>query len=74
MFIIKYHAKNHPTQYFGDKKRVVNKQFALAFGENLREKYKVLESPTCTLVTIPVSQTAEMMYANTFIKVGKIAW
>ena len=74
MFIIKYHAKGHPTQYFGDKKRVVNKQCALAFGENLRDKYKVLESSTCTLVTIPVSQTAEMMYASSWVKVGKISW
>ena len=40
MFVVKYHAKGHQTEYFGNKKRVVNKRCAIAFGEDLREQFK----------------------------------
>ena len=33
MFVVKYHAKGHRTKYLGDKKEVVNKRCAIAFGE-----------------------------------------
>lgn len=74
MFVVKYHAKGHKTEYLGDKKSVKNKNCAFAFGENLRDKFRQIETETCTLETIKVSEAAEMMYADTYVKVGKINW
>lgn len=74
MFVIKYHAKGHRTEYFGDKKRVVNKKYAIAFGEGLREKFNQLESEYCLLENISASDMAEMMYENSCIKVNNIKW
>lgn len=74
MFIIKYHAKGHKTEYLGDKKRVANKKYAIAFGEGLRDKFKQLESEHCTLENISVSDMAEMMYENSYVKVNNIKW
>lgn len=74
MFIVKYHAKGHRTEYFGEKKRVVNKKYAIAFGEGLREKFKQLESSYCTLENISVSDMAEMMYRDSYTKVNNIRW
>lgn len=74
MFVVKYHAKGRRTEYFGDRKRVVNKRCAIAFGDGLREQFKQVESETCTLEDIKVSDTAEMMYKNRYIRVGSIKW
>ena len=74
MFILKYHAKGRRTEYFGDKKRVVNKRCAIAFGEGLRDQLKTVECEYCTLENIKVSSTAEMVYKNSFIRVGEIEW
>ena len=75
MFVIKYHAKGRRSEYFGNGKSVKNKKYALAFGENLREKYKTLEGEHCTLETLSnVSNVAEMMYANTYVMVNCIEW
>lgn len=74
MFVVKYHAKGYRTEYFGDRKRVVNKRCALAFGEGFREQFKQVESETCTLEDIKVSDIAEMMYKNRYIRVGSIKW
>ena len=74
MFILKYHAKGRRTEYFGDKKRVVNKRCAIAFGEGLRERFKKVACEYCTLEDIKVSSTAEMVYKNSFIRVCKIEW
>lgn len=74
MFILKYHAKVRRTEYFGDKKRVVNKRCAIAFGEGLRERFKNVACEYCTLENITVSATAEMVYKNSYIRVGKIEW
>lgn len=74
MFILKYHAKGRRTEYFGDKKRVVNKRCAIAFGEGLREQFKHLESETCTLEDLKGSDIAEMVYKNSYIRVGSIKW
>ena len=75
MFVIKYHAKGKKTKYFAGKgKTVVSKKSAIAFGENFREKFKSIETEHCSLVTINVSEVAEMMYADKYIKVGKIEW
>lgn len=74
MFIIKFHAKGHKTKYFGNKKTVSTKKYALAFGEGLREQFKHLESEHCTLEKLIVSDIAEMMYQNKYVKVGSIAW
>ena len=74
MFVVKYHAKGYRTEYFGDRKRVVNKRCAIAFGECLRAKFKQIESEACTLEDIKVSDTAEMMYKNGYIRVGSIKW
>ena len=40
MFVVKYHAKGHRTKYLGDKKEVVNKRCAIAFGEGLRGQFE----------------------------------
>ena len=74
MFILKYHAKGRRTEYFGDKKRLVNKRCAIAFGEGLRERFKKFACEYCTLEDINASATAEMVYKNSFIRVGKIEW
>lgn len=74
MFVIKYHAKGRKSVYFGIEKRVRNKQCALAFGEDLRSKFKYLENEHCTLETIKVSKIAEMMYSDKWIKVSRINW
>ena len=74
MFILKYHAKGRRTEYLGDKKRVVNKRCAIAFGEGLRERFEKVACEYCTLENIKVSATAEMVYKNSFIRVGKIEW
>lgn len=74
MFVVKYHAKGHRTKYLGDKKEVVNKRCAIAFGEGLREQFEKVESEHCTLEDIKVSDTAEMMYENSYIKVENIKW
>ena len=74
MFVVKYHAKGHQTKYLGNKKSVVNKRCAIAFGEGLREQFKKVESEHCTLEDIKVSDIAEMMYKNSYIKVGSIKW
>lgn len=74
MFVIKYHAKGRKSEYFGNEKRVKNKQFALAFGEELRDKFQQLENEHCTLETIKVSDVAEMMYSDKCIKVSAINW
>lgn len=47
---------------------------AIAFGEGLREQFKQVESEHCTLEDIKVSDTAEMMDKNSYIKVGSIKW
>ena len=75
MFIIKYHAKGKKTKYFGaDGNLVSNKKSSVAFGENLRNKFKKLENEHCSLVTISVSEVAEMMYFNNHVKVREIKW
>lgn len=76
MFVVKYHAKGHKTKYlgWGTKKAVVNKRCAIAFGESFREQFKQVESEYCTLEDIKVSDTAEMMYKSSYIKVGSIKW
>ena len=74
MFILKYHAKGRRTEYFGDKKRVVNKRCAIAFGEGLRERFEKVACEYCTLEDIKVSDTAEMVYKNSYTRVGKIEW
>lgn len=74
MFVVKYHAKGHKTEYLGKKKRVVNKRCAFAFGEGLREKFKKVESEHCTLEDIKASVVAEMMYRDSYVKVGNIEW
>lgn len=74
MFVVKYHAKGYRTEYFGDRKRVLNKRCAIAFGEGLREQFKQVESEHCTLEDIKVSDTAEMMYKNRYSRVGSIKW
>ena len=74
MFILKYHEKGRRTEYFGDKKRVVNKRCAIAFGEGLRERFEKVACEYCTLENIKVSSTAEMVYKNSFIRVCKIEW
>lgn len=74
MFILKYHAKGRMTEYLGDKKLVVNKRCAIAFGEGLRERFEKVKCEYCTLEDIKVSATAEMVYKNSFIRVGKIEW
>ena len=74
MFILKYHAKGRRTEYFGDKKRVVNKRCAIAFGAGLREQFKHVECEQCTLEDIRVSETAEMVYKNSYTKLGSIKW
>lgn len=75
MFVIKYHAKGKRTKYFsGGKSLVVNKRYAIAFGDNLMEKFKALENEYCTLEKIKVSDVAERMYENTYVKYGKIIW
>ncbi len=74
MFVIKYHAPGHKTKYFGNEKLVVNKKYAIAFGEGLREKAKQLESEYCSLKDIRVSKIAELMYENDCIKVTNIRW
>lgn len=74
MFVVKYHAKGYRTEYFGDRKRVVNKRCAIAFGEGLREQLKQVESEHCTLEDIKVSDIAEMMYKNRYSRVGSIKW
>lgn len=72
MFIIKYHAKGHQTEYFSGNGRVKSKRFAMAFGENLRGKFSCMESEHCALVSIDVSPVAELMYADRFVKYNKI--
>ena len=74
MFIIKYHAKGKKTKYFGGDKIVVNKKCALAFGENLRENFAHIENKYCKLENISVSDVAEEIYADKYIKLGKISW
>ena len=75
MFVVKYHAKGKPTKYYsGGKSLVKNKRCAMAFGEGLREQFKQVESEHCTLENISVSDTAEMMYRNQYIKVNNIKW
>ena len=74
MFILKYHAKGRRTEYLGDKKRVVNKRCAIAFGEGLRDQLKKVACEYCILENITVSDTAEMVYKNSYIRVGKIEW
>lgn len=74
MFVIKYHKRGCKTEYLGDKKLVANKKCAFAFGENLRDKFKQVETEFCTLETIKVSDIAETMYADKYVKVGKINW
>lgn len=73
MFVIKYYAEGRQPEYFGDK-RVKSKKCAYAFGENLRNQFKAVESEHCKLENIKVSDVAEMMYADKWIKVGKIIW
>ena len=74
MFIIKYHSKGHKSEYFAGEKRVKTKKYALAFGENLREKFKSWESDTCSLIELKVSDMAEMMYRDKYVKVSDISW
>lgn len=74
MFVVKYHRRGYKTKYLGDKKLVANKRCALAFGEDLRDKFKQVETELCTLETIKVSDIAETMYADKYVKVGKINW
>ena len=74
MFVVKYHAKGRRTEYLGYKKRVVNKRCAIAFGDGLREQFKHVECECCTLEDIRVSETAEMVYKNSYTKLGSIKW
>ena len=74
MFILKYHEKGRRTEYFGDKKRVVNKRCAIAFGEGLRERFEKVKCEYCNLENIKVSSTAEMVYKNSYTKLGSIKW
>lgn len=76
MFILKFHKPKCKTMYSGGDKLVANKQYAIAFGEAFREMYEKFadEHEYCSLVTINVSDMAEMMYRNTAIKCNKIAW
>lgn len=74
MFLVKYHAKGYKTKYLGDKKAVVNKKYAIAFGEEFREQFKQVESECCTLENIKVSDVAETIYQNSYIKVNNIKW
>ena len=74
MFVVKYHAKGRRTEYFGNRNRVLTKRCAIAFGEGLRAKFKQIESEACTLEDIKVSDIAEMMYKNSYIRVGSIKW
>ena len=74
MFVVKYHAKGRRTEYLGYKKRVVNKRCAIAFGDGLREQFKHVECEHCTLEDIRVSETAEMVYKNSYTKLGCIKW
>ena len=74
MFVVKYHAKGRRTKYLGNKKFVVNKRCAIAFGDGLREQFKNVECECCTLEYIKVSDTAEMVYKNSYTKLGSIKW
>lgn len=74
MFVVKYHAKGHQTKYLGNNKAVVNKKYAIAFGEGLRGKFEHIQTEHCTLENLKVSDTAEMMYHDCYIKVQNIQW
>lgn len=75
MFVIKYHAKGYPTKYFGMNKKIVSKKdYAMAFGEGLRERFKQIENEHCTLETLDTSDVAEMMYRDTYVRVEHIKW
>ena len=74
MFVIKYHAKGHKSEYFSRNGKVRNKRFAMAFGENLRGKFSCMESEHCALVSIDVSPVAELMYADRFVTYNKIEY
>ena len=74
MFVVKYHAKGHRTKYLGDKKDGVNKRCSIAFGEGLREQFEQVESEHFTFEDIKLSDTAEMMYDISYIKVVNIKW
>lgn len=75
MFVIKYHAKGYPSRYFGMNKKLVSKKnYAVAFGEGLREKFGKIESEHCTLVSLDVSDVAEMMYHDTYVRMENIKW
>ena len=78
MFIIKYHKKGFKTKYFGKSHKkdtlVSTKQSAYAIGENLREKFNKLESDTCTLIPLQVSEIAEVMYMDSMVLVKDIIW
>lgn len=75
MFVIKCHAKGYPTKYFGTNKKLVSKKnYAAAFGEGMRERFKVVEGEHCTLESINVSDVAEMMYHDTYVRYENIRW
>lgn len=74
MFVIKYSCKNKPTKYFTENKLVSTLKFATAFGESFREQFQNACVGNMSLKTINVSEMAEMMYKDKYIKVKDIVW
>lgn len=76
MFILKYSKPGFKTKYGAGNRLVSDKRYAVAYGEGFRglfEKFAEGHS-SCSLATIQVSDTAEMMYRDTTVRVKDIVW
>lgn len=74
MFVIKYSCKGKPTKYFTENKLISTLKSATAFGESFREQFQDACTGHMSLKTINVSEMAEIMYKDKYIKVKDIVW
>lgn len=74
MFVIRYHKRGNHTKYFNGEKLVTTLKCAMAFGESFRSQFEEKCNGTMTLKTLNVSEIAEMMYENEYVKVKDIVW
>lgn len=74
MFVIKYTYRGKPTKYFSEEKLVSTLKSATAFGESFREQFQNICTENMSLKTIKVSEVAELIYKDKYIKIGKITW
>lgn len=74
MFVIKYSCKGKQPKYFNEKKLVSTLKSATAFRELFREQFEKTCTENMSLKTIKVSDVAEIMYKDKYVKIGNISW